>query len=123
MRSKRDVDSVLAAVRPVHRMCCSSRRMPAHFMHQIATEGACYLQFQEDKSRPAEQQEWRRCDICKDGVDVVICLSKRSMLETAARRGRGEPLYMDATHGLQKYGLKLVTIHVKDEEDKGMSTH
>jgi hypothetical protein len=26
---------------------------------------------------------------------------------------------MDATHGMQKYGLKLVTVHVKDEEDKG----
>jgi hypothetical protein len=23
---------------------------------------------------------------------------------------------MHATHGLQKYGLKLVTVHVKDEE-------
>jgi putative ribosome biogenesis GTPase RsgA len=58
----------------------------------------------------------------QDGVDVVICLSKRDMLQTAARRGVDEPIYMGATHGMQKYGLKLVTVHVKDEEDKGATT-
>jgi hypothetical protein len=37
------------------------------------------------------------------------------MRATAVRRGINEPLYLDATHG-----LKLVTVHVKDEEGKGM---
>jgi hypothetical protein len=53
---------------------------------------------------------------------VIICLTTTDMRATAVRLGINEPLYMDATHGLQKYGLKLVTVHVKDEEGKGMIT-
>jgi hypothetical protein len=91
-----------------------------HNQH-VQQQGEC-LQFVADKAKPEERREWLRCDISKDGVDVVICLSKRDMLQTAARRGVDEPIYMDATHGMQKYGLKLVTVHVKDEEDKGATT-
>jgi hypothetical protein len=80
------------------------------------------LQFEADKGVPEEKREWLRCDISNNGVDVVICLAKRDMLRTASMRGVGEPIYMDATHGMQKYGLKLVTVHVKDEEDKGAKT-
>jgi hypothetical protein len=32
----------------------------------------------------------------------------------------GEPLFMDTTHRKQKYGMKLVTVHVIDEENSGM---
>jgi hypothetical protein len=42
------------------------------------------------------------------------------MLATAVRRGVGQPIYMDATHGLQRYGLKVVTVHIKDEEGSGV---
>jgi hypothetical protein len=51
---------------------------------------------------------------------VLIVLARKDMLETAVRRGVGEPIYMDATHGLQKYGLKVVTVHIKDEESQGV---
>jgi hypothetical protein len=78
------------------------------------------MQFEADKLVPEEQREWLRCDVSSDASEVVICLATRNMKATAVRRGINEPLYMDATHGLQKYGLKLVTVHVKDEESKGM---
>lgn len=76
------------------------------------------LQYQADKAVPKEQRVWLRCDIDTAGENVVVCLAKRGMIQTAIRRGVGEPMYMDATHGLQKYGLKVVTVHVKDEENK-----
>jgi hypothetical protein len=28
--------------------------------------------------------------------------------------------HMDATHGLQRYGLKVITVHIKDEESQGV---
>jgi hypothetical protein len=77
------------------------------------------MQFQEDQVRPSEQRQWLRCDIDSLAEDVCIVLARRDMLTTAVRRGMGEPLFMDATHGLQKYGLKLVTVHVLDEENSG----
>jgi hypothetical protein len=67
------------------------------------------------------KRQWLRCDIDSQAEDVCIVLARRSMLITAVRRGMGEPLFMDATHGLQKYGLKLVTVHVLDEENSGKS--
>jgi hypothetical protein len=66
-----------------------------------------------------EQRRWLRCDIDSEGSNVLIVLANRNMLETACRRGNGEPLILDATHGLQRYGLKLVTAHVVDEEFAG----
>jgi hypothetical protein len=77
------------------------------------------MQFHEDQVRPSEQRQWMRCDIDSQAEDVCIVLARRSMLITAVCRGMGEPLFMDATHGLQKYGLKLVTVHVFDEENSG----
>jgi hypothetical protein len=104
------------------------------------------MQCEADKLVPEEQREWLRCDVSSDASEVVICLAMRDMKATAVRRGINEPLYMDAAHGLrmrpmafgcgpwpsdaahglQKYGLKLVTVdrnmdvHVKYEESKGM---
>jgi hypothetical protein len=50
---------------------------------------------------------------------VLIVLAGKDMLETTIRRGVCLPIYMDATRGLQKYGLKLITVHIKDEESQG----
>jgi hypothetical protein len=36
------------------------------------------------------------------------------MLQDAVKRGHCEPIYMDASHGMQRYWLKVVTVHVKD---------
>lgn len=73
-----------------------------------------------DQQLPKEQRAWLRCDIDENADDVLVVLATKDMLETAVRRGCGEPIYMDATHGLQKYGLKIVTVHVKDEESQGV---
>lgn len=73
-----------------------------------------------DQQLPQEQRTWLRCEIDDDADNVMIVLARKEMLETAVRRGVGEPIYMDATHGLQKYGLKVITVHVKDEESQGM---
>lgn len=78
------------------------------------------MQFAQDQLLPLEEQQWLRCDIDADAQDVCIVLARREMVETAVRRGAGGPIVMDATHGLQKYGLKLVTVHVVDEESSGV---
>jgi hypothetical protein len=31
-------------------------------------------------------------------------------------------MFMDATHGMQQYGFKLVTLHVQNEQHKGEGT-
>jgi hypothetical protein len=41
------------------------------------------------------------------------------MIADAIKYGHDRPLFMDATHGLQKYGLKLVTVLVKDASNRG----
>jgi hypothetical protein len=78
------------------------------------------MQFDVDKGLPAEQRKWLRCDIDEDAKNPCIILARRDMLATAVRRGHKEPLFIDATHGIQKYGLKLVTAHIIDEENSGM---
>jgi hypothetical protein len=42
------------------------------------------------------------------------------MRKAAVRHGHGRPMFMDATHGLQKYGFKLATLHVQDDQSKGV---
>jgi hypothetical protein len=95
--------------------------MHARALSSIAAQSfpSC-LQIEADKAKPVQQRQWLRCDIDKDGEDVLVCLAKMDILEIAARRGVGGPVYIDATHGIQKYGLKL-TVLVKDEEGKGQS--
>jgi hypothetical protein len=68
---------------------------------------------------PEEHRVWLRCDIDDDASEVLIVLARQDMLATAVRRGVGQPIYMDATHGLQRYGLKVVTVHIKDDEGSG----
>jgi hypothetical protein len=66
-----------------------------------------------------EQRRWLRCDLDSKGNNVLIVLANRNMWETTCRRGNGEPLILDATHGLQRYALKLITAHVVDENFAG----
>jgi hypothetical protein len=40
------------------------------------------------------------------------------MIKDAIARGHKELVYMDASHGMQRYGLKVVTVHVKDVEGR-----
>jgi hypothetical protein len=44
------------------------------------------------------------------------------MLQTSICRGPSELLFLDATHGLQKYGLHLITRSILDEEGSGAVT-
>jgi hypothetical protein len=60
----------------------------------VQQQGEC-LQFEADKAVSEDKREWLRCDISNNGVDVVNCLAKRDMLQTAAKRGVGEQIYMD----------------------------
>lgn len=50
---------------------------------------------------------------------MFLVLATQAMLRDAWRFGHEGPLYMDATHGIQRYGLKVVTLHVKTNEQKG----
>ena len=83
------------------------------------------MQFEEDQGLPTEERKWLDFEVGDDGNEVFALLSTSHMLDTAIERGIDEPVYMDATHGLQSYGLKLVTVHAKDDDGKGMtsSTH
>lgn len=79
------------------------------------------MQFEEDQGLPAEERKWLDFNVDHDGKEVFALLSTSHMLDTAIERGIDEPVYMDATHGLQAYGLKLVTVHAKDDDGKGMA--
>jgi hypothetical protein len=80
------------------------------------------LQFKADLAKREKDRRWLRCEIDDDGDKVFIVLATTQMVGDAQRFGHGRALYMDATHGLQKYGLKTVTIHVKDHEGRGVPT-
>lgn len=79
------------------------------------------MQFKNDQLLPAESRKWLACEIDFDGDQVLIVLAADKMLREAWAYGHEGPLYMDATHGLQRYGLKIVTVHVKTDEQKGAS--
>lgn len=82
----------------------------------------CKLQFQEDLLKPKAERRWLCCELAEDGVNAIIILQTQQMLRDAIRLGHQQPFYMDATFGMQRYGLQTLTGHVKDEEDKGMHT-
>jgi hypothetical protein len=77
------------------------------------------MQYKKDLERPKEQRRWLRCEIADDGNQVFIVLATQEMLKIAAQYGDGRALYMDATHGCQRYGLMTVTVLVKDHERRG----
>ena len=78
------------------------------------------MQFEQDQQLPRHQQKWVHFSVDDAGTEPMIMLATHSMLRAAAVDGHGEPGFIDATHGLQRYGLKLVTYLVKDVEMKGM---
>jgi hypothetical protein len=59
----------------------------------------------------------------KEGKEPLVVLASQEMLQTAIRWGSNQSIYCDATHGMQRYGLKVVTLHVKDNEGKGSYQH
>ena len=77
------------------------------------------MQFDVDREKAPESKSWLRCDIAGDGGATPILLASQRMIGDAVKHGHGRALYMDATHGLQRYGLKLVTVLVKDQETRG----
>jgi hypothetical protein len=77
------------------------------------------LQFAEDQMLPAHSRRWLLCEIDEDGNEVLILLATPAMLQSAIHRGIGEPIYLDATHGMQQYGLKVATGHIKTVQGKG----
>ena len=80
------------------------------------------VQWEADQRKAAKDQEWLHFEVAQDGVDVLIMLGTDSMIEKAVRHGHQGPLYMDATHGLNDKGLKVVTVHVKDLEGRGANS-
>lgn len=71
---------------------------------------------------PKSNQRWLVFEVDSEGKEVLIILCTPEQREWARRHGHKQPVYMDATHGMQRYGLKLVTVHVKDETQKGADT-
>lgn len=77
------------------------------------------MQFEDDQRKPAEKRQWLAFEVDTEGKQVFLVLATQKMLLDAWRFGHKGPLYMDATHGIQRYGLKVVTLHVKTNEHKG----
>lgn len=80
------------------------------------------VQWQADQRKEPHAREWLHFEVAEDGVDTLIMLGTNSMIEKAVRHGHQGPLYMDATHGMNDKGMKVVTLHVKDLEGRGAST-
>jgi hypothetical protein len=89
-------------------------------IHELTDKGL-KMQCHEVQVRPSNQRQWLGCDIDRLAQDVCSVWARKNMLKPAVFRGMGEPLIMDATHGLQRYWLNLVTVHayVLHEENSG----
>jgi hypothetical protein len=81
------------------------------------------IQWEEDKRKPATERQWLHFEVDKEGKEPLVVLASQEMLQTAIRWGSNQSIYCDATHGMQRYGLKVVTLHVKDNEGKGSYQH
>lgn len=79
------------------------------------------MQWNNDQAKPESMQQWLHFECDKAGKEVIIILCTQEQLEWASMYGHGQPIYMDATHGMQRYGLKLVTVHVKNARGQGTS--
>jgi hypothetical protein len=64
-----------------------------------------------------------RCEINDKGDEVLIVLAKPYMIKLASDFAHEQRLYMDATHGQQKYEMTLITVLVKDLESHGAVSH
>jgi hypothetical protein len=81
------------------------------------------MQFKEDQAEPDSRKRcWLRCHISEDTTEVNIHIATPAMRQAAVRLGHHRPMFMDATHGMQQYGFKLVTLHVQNEQSKGVRT-
>jgi hypothetical protein len=77
------------------------------------------MQYEQDQQLPRHQVKWVHFSVDEQGQEPVIMLATHAMPRAAAIDGHGEPGFIDATHGLQRYSLTLVTYLVKDVEIKG----
>ena len=89
-------------------------------LRRRAQQYACFVQWEEDQARAPEDRQWLHFEVDQEGKEPLILLATRSMLQTAIDRGHEGPVYGDTTHGMQRYGLKLFTLHVKDVEGHGV---
>lgn len=78
------------------------------------------MQYADDLKLPPAERQWLACEISADGFQVIMIICTAEQRAWALLHGHGKPCYMDATHGMQRYGLKVVTLHVKDKAGFGM---
>lgn len=76
------------------------------------------LQWQRDQTLRVDERSWLHANLTPGAVCVVI--STPAMLGAAIKWGSARPVFMDATHGVIKYGYKLVTLLVMDDHGKGV---
>jgi hypothetical protein len=92
-------------------------------MHSAATGANCsidsLLQWEADLRLEPSKREWLHFEVDEEGKEPLVILGAQAMLRGAVERGHCEPIYMDATHGMQRCVLKVVTVHVKDIEGTG----
>lgn len=81
--------------------------------------GSIRVQWLLEQAVPLLSRKWLRFYTDSEGNDVMLILQHPLQREWAFRFGRGEPLLMDATHGVNRHGLKLITLHVFDGSLKG----
>lgn len=67
---------------------------------------------------PPDQRTFHLCQIEPD--DIIIVVATPAMQDAAIKLGSGQPVFLDATHGLCKYGSKLTTLLAMDEECRGV---
>lgn len=76
------------------------------------------LQWVNDQALPVDERSYYCADLTPGEVCVV--LATPAMLEAGIKWGHARPVFMDATHGVIKYGYKLVTLLVMDDHNKGV---
>jgi hypothetical protein len=60
--------------------------------------------------------QWLLFEVDNEGKKPLVILASQPMIKDAIARGHREP---STWHGIQRYGLKVVTVHAKDVEGGG----
>lgn len=76
------------------------------------------MQWDLDQQKPPEERQWLHWEVDEDGKQplAILCTPEQRKW---GRQLPGEPGQMDVTHGLQRYGLKLLSFLCRDVEGRG----
>lgn len=92
-----------------------------HMMRKLhpSLTSASLVQWELDQKKSPEDRQWLHWEVDEEGREPLAILCTREQRKWG-RELPGEPGQMDLTHGLQRYGLKLLSFLCRDVEGRGV---